>query len=619
VTDPLHSKKREGWLGLVLTAVLCLGFLFWWFRPAREMWTHHSTAELLARALGEPGLDQPKERLVIDFDLMEIAILQARLAMVPESQETAARIADPIVQACTIRQIAQSQLSQDAKNLGDVIGLCGRIGDMDLRAHVKEEILLQIAMLGFSDVVLPEAKTPLLRARLARRLAETDGQDTARTLLAEAEAAVPGLTPGEAPAMLMEIAWTRLQLAITDGPQQAFDAISRLPAAAQDELWLELFRVCFGRGDTATADSAAVAARITNPELRRKIELEALQSNIPLRPAEAILAEIRKELDAAPPGPAKIRLLLLFADAHRRATSPEAAAVPLREALEAAKSMADPVQRAVFLAELTDLLPDALLFEEGKKALSDAASAARSIVTPDQRVPVLILILRHAFNNGEMQTAAIMAEEALALAPKIKVQPALIAELANFLTRLGDWSAALSLLPEPPAAGPAGTSGPTPAGSSAPPSHPLPPPPAAGSGLPPAGPAIAKAPGASAAADAVRLAREELLTGIATTAAEDNIGYPSNDPPNRGEPLDRIRNRAITDEAGAAAYLPAVPAGPARARATLAIAKGLLLPPLPADGTQLPGDPTSSIFDAPGEDPLPPVLAEDPPGETTSK
>ena len=608
--DPLHSKKREGWLGLVLTAVLCLGFLYWWFRPSRETWEHHSTSQLIARALGEPGLDQPKERLIIDFDLMEIAILQARLAMLPESQETAARIADPIVQASTIRQLAQSQLSQDAKNLGDVLGFCARIGDMDLRARVKEELLLQIAMLGFSDVVLPEAKTPLLRARLARRLAETDGQDTARVLLAEAEAAVPGLPPGEAPAMLLEIAWTRLQLSIIDGPQQAFEAISRLPAPKQDELWLELFRVCFGRGETAPADAAAVAARITSPELRRKIELEALQSNIPLRPAGAILADIQKELDAAPPGPAKIRLFLLLADVHRRATSPEAAAVPLHEALEATKTLADPVQRATLLAELSAILPDALLFEEAKKALADASLAARSIVTPDQRVPVLILILGHAFNGGEMPTAASLAEEALTLAPKIKLKPALIAELADFLTRLGDWSAALSLLPELPPTKPADPADPAdPAAAAAAAAvaaavNPVSPP-----NLPPSGTNVSGSPAASAIpglsgsleVDAIKAARQDLLTAIATTAAEDTIGYPANDPPNRGEPLDRIRNRAITDEAGAAAYLPAVPAGLPRARATLAIAKGLLLPPLPSAETEFPFGPIAPL-ELPGED-----------------
>ncbi len=51
MTDPsLHPKKREGWLGLSLTVLLCLGFLFWWFRPARETWIPHSTAELVGRA-----------------------------------------------------------------------------------------------------------------------------------------------------------------------------------------------------------------------------------------------------------------------------------------------------------------------------------------------------------------------------------------------------------------------------------------------------------------------------------------------------------------------------------------------------------------------------------------
>ena len=170
MTDPLpHSKKREGWLGLSLTILLCLGFLFWWFRPARETWVPHSTAELVDRALAEPNLDTPVERLVLDFDLMETAILQARLAMVPESLQTAGFIAEPIVQARTIRQLAQAQLNQDAKQLSESLRMCDRITDVPLRDQMKEEILIQLAMLGFSDVVLPEAKTPLLRARVARR------------------------------------------------------------------------------------------------------------------------------------------------------------------------------------------------------------------------------------------------------------------------------------------------------------------------------------------------------------------------------------------------------------------------------------------------------------------
>ncbi len=593
MTDfPLHPKKREGWLGLSLTVLLCLGFLFWWFRPARETWIPHSTAELVGRALAEPNLDAPLERLVLDFDLMETAILQARLAMVPESLQTAGFIADPIVQARTIRQLAQAQLNQDAKQLSESLRMCDRITDLPLRDQMKEEILIQLAMLGFSDVVLPEAKTPLLRARVARRLAETDGQDVARTLLAEQEALLPTLPPADVTALLPELAWTRVQLAIIDGPHQAFEAIRRVPAPEQDALWLDLFRVCFGRGDTAASDSAAVSGQITAPALRRQIELEALQSNIPLRPADAILAEIQQKLKATPPGPEQVRLFIELADTHRRATGPEAAAIPLRSALEAAKALPDPVQRATLLAELTELLPDALLFPESKQALQDATEAAHGIIAPDQRLPLLVVILHHAFNAGEIQTAAALATEALEIAPKVKLSPPLVTELAEFLTRLGDWPAALSLLPEvesktaPPDDQPSKT-------------------PESGSPVPSPLPA-------TPAAEPAASRRRALLDAIATTAAEEAIGYDPATPPNRGEPLDRIRNRAISDEPAAASYLPGIPAGYQRARATLAIAKGLLLPPIPSAETPLPPDLSGPLDLLPGQSPDVPVMPEDP-------
>lgn len=590
MTDPsLHPKKREGWLGLSLTVLLCLGFLFWWFRPARETWIPHSTADLVGRALAEPNLDAPVDRLVLDFDLMETAILQARLAMVPESLQTAGFIADPIVQARTIRQLAQAQLNQDAKQLSESLRMCDRITDVPLRDQMKEEILIQLAMLGFSDVVLPEAKTPLLRARVARRLAETDGQDVARTLLAEQEALLPTLPPADVTALLPELAWTRVQLAIIDGPHQAFEAIRRVPAPEQDALWLDLFRVCFGRGETAASDSAAVSGQITAPALRRQIELEALQSNIPLRPAEAILAEIQQKLKATPPGPEQVRLLIELADTHRRATGPEAAAIPLRSALEAAKALPDPVQRATLLAELTELLPDALLFPESKQALQEATESARGIIAPDQRLPLLVVILHHAFNAGEIQTAAALATEALEIAPKVKLSPPLVTELAEFLTRLGDWPAALSLLPEIENKAAAADGQPSKTPESGTP---------VASALPSTESAVSR--------------RRALLDAIATTAAEEAIGYDPASPPNRGEPLDRIRNRAISDEPAAASYLPGIPAGYQRARATLAIAKGLLLPPIPSAETPLPHDLSGPLDLLPGQSPDVPVMPEDP-------
>ena len=582
MTDSPRHKKREGWLGLLLTVVLCLGFLYWWFRPARENWEPHSTAQLVDRALAEPGLDGPEERLVIDFDLMETAILQARLAMIPEALVTATHIKDPIVQARTIRQLAQAHLNQDAKRLGDALGMCQRIENPTLRDRMREEILLQLAMLGFSDIVLPEAKTPLLRAKLARRLAETDGQDAARTLLTELETTFPKLPAAEAAALLPELAWTHVQLAILDGPQQAFEAIKRLPAAAQDELWLDLFRVCFGRETTAASDAAAVAAQVTSPTLRRQIELEAIQSNIPLRPAEEILATLQQELKAAAPGAAQIRALIALADAHRRTTGAEAAAIPLRSALDAANDLKDPVERATFLAELAELLPDALLFPESQQALKAAVEAARAVTAQDQRLPLYTLILRHAFNAGEIKTAGELATEALELAPKVKLTAPQLLELADFLTRLGDWPAALSLLPKPEKITDAETRD------------------------------NAGTPNLANANTAFDSPRSKLLDALATTAAEDTIGYDPSNPPNRGEPYDRIRNRAISDEPAAASYLPGIPAGYQRARATLAIAKGLLLPPMPTTETNLPTDPGGPLDLLPGQSPDVPVMPPEP-------
>ncbi len=607
MTDPLRRKKREGWLGLALTVILCLGFLYWWFRPAREAWVPHTTGQLVERALAEPGLDQPQERLVLDFDLLETAILQARLAMVPESLETTALILDPIVQARTIRQLAQAHLNQDAKNLGAALTMCDRITDSLLRSRMKEEVLLQIAMMGFSDIALPEAKTPLLRAKLARRLAETDGQDTARLLLAEGEAALPAMPKEEAAQLLPELAWTHVHLAIYDGPEHAFAAIQRVPSPEQDELWLDLFRVCFGREGTAAADSKAVAARITAPGLRRQIELEALQSGIPLRSAEAILKELRTELKNAPPGAPQIRLLIQLADAQRRVATPEDAAIPLRSALDASNALRDPVERATFLAELAELLPDALMFVESKQALTDAAASARGIVAPDQRVPLLIVIMQHAFNAGEIQTAAALATEALELARKIKLSQPLATELADFLTRIGDWPAAVSLLPEV-------TDKPIPGSPGAEPHFLRTPdlPPGLAAPSPPPAPENAAKLTKTSPDYTAYFARAALLDTIAATAAESVIGYDPADPPNRGEPLDRIRNRAITDETAAASYLPGIPAGYQRARATLAIAKGLLLPPIPSASSGLPDDPGGPLDLLPGQEPPVPVMPEDP-------
>lgn len=550
------SKKREGWLGTIITGILCLGFLYWWFRPSKPAWEHQSTPQYVSRALAEPAAPDATARLVLDFDLMETALLQARQGMAPEGAETAMHIADPVIQARAIRQLAQAHLNNDPKRMGDALAMCGRIADPAARGRMREEILLQIAALGFPDVALPEANSLLLRARLARRMAETDGQEMARGILKEIDTAVPTLPPDQAAALRTEAAQTRIGLTLTDGPEQAFPAINALPAAEQDDLWLELFRICFGLGDDAGRQAAAVAAQIQNPALKRKMELEALESNMPLRPAPEILSELQTELKAAAPGVPRIHALMALADAQRRVTGPEAEEAPasLRLAFNAALALPDPIQRATLLAELSDVLPDSLLLSETSEALTAAASAARTVVAPAERLPVLIAVLRQAFNSGELKLAAELASEASAIAGSSPLSPDSLKELADFLVRIGDWNAGLQLL--------------------------------------------------SKAADPA--ARAALLDELATTVAEETIGYDATQPPSRGEPFDRIRNRAVTDETGAALWTQQVPAGQPRARAWLAAAKGQLLAPgalpLAVPESPLPGSSNDIPMDS--QDPL---------------
>ncbi|RYD33075.1 MAG: hypothetical protein EOP86_14215, partial [Verrucomicrobiaceae bacterium] len=388
--DPDHKpKKKEGWLGTVVTGVVCLGFLWIWFKPAKKTWESQSTAQYVARAMAEPPAVDPTEKLMLDFDLMEASLLQARQGMAPEGVETAVHIADPTVQARAVRQLAQAHLNSDSKRMGDALSMCDRIADPAARIRMREELLLQIAAMGFRDVALPEAKTLLFRARLAHRLAETDGQDIARSVLQEIDTALPHLPPAEAAALRTEAAWTRVSLALSDGPQQAFPLIKSLPPQEQDALWLDLFRVCFGLGEEASKAAAEVVAQVTAPALKRQLELEAMLSNIPLRPEAELLAELHADLKAAPSGISHIKALIILSDAQRRASpGPEAdaAAATLHQACEEAQALTDPVERATQMAELTDDLRDALMLAETTQMLTAASEAARTVKAPEERV-----------------------------------------------------------------------------------------------------------------------------------------------------------------------------------------------------------------------------------------
>jgi len=78
--------------------------------------------------------------------------------------------------------------------------------------------------------------------------------------------------------------------------------------------------------------------------------------------------------------------------------------------------------------------------------------------------------------------------------------------------------------------------------------------------------------------------RAHALDEAAFKAAQDSMSVDPGNPPPRGAPVDDIRREAAGDDAKALALVEKQPAGYARARAWLAMAKGLIGPPakLPA-------------------------------------
>ena len=60
------GKKKESLLGLIITAVLCLGFLWWWFRPVPQPWQEETAAQLVTRAVKEPRSTRRVEQQILD-------------------------------------------------------------------------------------------------------------------------------------------------------------------------------------------------------------------------------------------------------------------------------------------------------------------------------------------------------------------------------------------------------------------------------------------------------------------------------------------------------------------------------------------------------------------------
>jgi hypothetical protein len=534
-------KKREGLAGILLTAVLCAGFLYWWFRPEPPAWQDESPRQLTARAAAEPAPASPAERWVLDADFIEVALLHARTGDLDEALNALAPVSGPLMQSVALRQLALAHLTSGEDNLSRALEICAKIPDPTIRAAARREVLSILARLGFADVALSQADSPILKATVAQVLAETDGADKARALAADLLTALPSLPPADQPALREALAWISVRLALYDGPTNAITTVAALPPASQNQLWIELFRVCFGRDASASSDAAAVLTAIPDLTLKRQLELEALESNVVLRLPDEILIAYEDAAVSAPQGPEKIIALTSLATARQRCGRTDAATEALQQAHRMALALPNTPEKPARLLALAAPLTDATLLDEAAAVLTEAAAAIDPL-PPSAQLPLLASLADEQFNQADAATATATALKAAALLPANPSDASSARLLASFFIRLGNWPAGFAIVANQP---------PSPA-------------------------------------------RDTLLDSCATLAAEDSLGYDPIAPPLRGEPIDGIRKLAAGDESRVVHLIERQPPGFPRARAWLAMAKGMLSttpaalppalpPPLPDD------------------------------------
>jgi hypothetical protein len=463
-------------------------------------------------------------------------------------------ISNPVIKLQAVRQLAQRYLNTDPQDFGRAIAFADLVDDPAQRSAVRAEVLARLAELGFADAALPEAKTALQKAALARRMAATDDEakKTARQLMVDAAKELPALPKAVADAVRLELTGAKVNLTLTDGPAEAIVAIEALPASAQTEMWEDLTGWCLSRKDSKEA-LAEVMKHVTDRALRRKLEIESLLMHLQLRPPEELIAECRADAEAAASPAAKVTALISLAEAQRNAEAsglnPPADGT-LRAALAAAGTISNPAERCRALISLARKFCDAPLLGEARPILEQAAKDVSQIESLTDRIAVLILASEESYKESDETLAVKLMEDAVKLvnsAPQSGPPPdaASLEALALAVLRRGDWPRGLALIDRIPD----------------------------------------------------EAARAVALDNAAARAAEDSMSMDPAHPPPRGAPVDDIRRQASGDDAKATALVEEQPAGYARARAWLAMAKGLIGPP-----TSLPANAPSNPVELQGAD-----------------
>jgi hypothetical protein len=531
------GKKKESILGLIVTVVLCLGFLWWWFRPAAQLWTDQSAVQLVERAAGEATPGRGVERQVLDLDLLEIAIAQVGERRKAEATAVVGHIVDPVIRTLAARRMALTYMSGESQDYGEALDFASLACDAEQQSALRSEILGMLAGAGFPDAAVPEAKTPLQKAQLANRILSGDDkvrmfETMARGLQAEAEAALPSVPPAEEIVVKREIIRGKILLTRQAPPAEAIAAIKTLPVEQRGELWIDLIDICQGRNDRAEM-VPLVYQQIDDPAIRRRVEIVSLVFGVKVRPAADILADCQADVDTASTPERKVAALLTLSKVQYDGGSDELremAAATMKTALETAQTITDPAARCRALLDLAERFSAVVEIDAAGNALQLAVSTARDVASPAERIPLLVRAEDVTYQQSDVPGAIKLMEEAEALIAQTPGSPdaATVESLGSALMRRGHWTRAFTLVEK----------------------------------LQP------------------ETARRPVLQAVVTTAAENLVSEDLANPPPRGEPFDTIRREAIADQVKAANLAEAQPAGYVRARAWLAMAKAVFTPPV---------------------------------------
>lgn len=434
--EPKPQKKKESTRSIVIMAVICGAFLWWWF-------TLDTTPEdvgpagLVERAFAELEHQKKPAPILMEFDLLELSMAWLRTGDLKAASQTAEKIHEPVLQAKAWQSIAQAYLGKEAGSMGPALTMLGKIPDVELRASAQEVVLMEIARSGFPDVAWEQVSTPLMKAKLIRVMAETDAQNLAQEKLKSTEGE---LLASAQPAVLEELAWTLVWLR---QPERVLEMMPKLSASAQDEIYAELFRV-------TRMESPEKADEMLSkmPEhLRLAARIEASKFSDKPEVQDQLIAEMAASAKSDSAA-AQIKLAHAQWQLSKPAADTWKSTATKAEALISALEPAS--ARIPLLLELAQQQNDGLELDKARSLLEAAKKVTRLAGTPTERLAMMAPILEMTLSGSvEDDVKSLLNELSHDLAANGAVEASSLATLSSIsaaLLREGDWTQVSTIL-----------------------------------------------------------------------------------------------------------------------------------------------------------------------------